>query len=286
VVFVAFVLVLVGAGVLMDCGRRRSRVEHRLRALGGGLDEMPSVRPRRSFRDLIAPGTPGTRRWRTAASSSAGALLGFQLAGLPGTILGVTAGAAGIRMLDRRTARSRTQAVERQLADLVDACTLAVRGGASVSQAFEVAASEVEEPMASIVGRAVSEQRLGASFDSVLSSISSAIGSEDARLFALVMGIHHRSGGNVAAPLEEVAATVRQRVAIRRELRALTAQGRISGAVLGILPVAFFVVLATTSHRELAPVYRSAAGAAMVVGGLVLEAIAYVWIRHLLKVEA
>ena len=140
--------------------------------------------------------------------------------------------------------------------------------------------------MATIVSRAVSEQRLGASFDSALGSISSAIGSEDARLFALVMAIHHRSGGNVAAPLEEVAATVRHRVAIRRELRALTAQGRISGAVLGILPVAFFVVLSATSHRELAPVYRSAAGAAMVVGGLLLEGIAYLWIRHLLKVEA
>ena len=103
--------------------------------------------------------------------------------------MGVAAGAAGIRIIDRRTARSRTQAVERQLAALVDACTMAVRGGASVSQAFEVAASEVEEPMASIVARAVSEQRLGASFGSVLDSISSAIGSEDARLFALVMGV-------------------------------------------------------------------------------------------------
>jgi tight adherence protein B len=189
-------------------------------------------------------------------------------------------------MLDRRRVRARTQAIERQLADLVDGCTMAVRGGASVAQAFEVAASEVEEPMATIVSRAVSEQRLGASFDSALGSISSAIGSEDARLFALVMAIHHRSGGNVAAPLEEVAATVRHRVAIRRELRALTAQGRISGTVLGILPVAFFVVLSATSHHELAPVYRSAAGAAMVVGGLVLEGAAYLWIRHLLKVEA
>ena len=284
--FVAFALILIGGGTLVELGIRRSRLESRLHAPGGGTDPGPTGGPRPRLGSLIIPATDRARRWRAAASMAAGAFLGSRLAGLPGAILGATTAGAGIRALDRRRARAMTRAIERQLADLVDGCTMAVRSGASVTQAFEVAASEVEEPMATIVSRAVSEQRLGASFDSALSSISTAIGSEDARLFALVMAIHHRSGGNVAAPLEEVAATVRHRVAIRRELRALTAQGRISGAVLGILPVAFFVVLSATSHRELAPVYRSAAGAAMVVGGLLLEGIAYLWIRHLLKVEA
>jgi Flp pilus assembly protein TadB len=55
--------------------------------------------------------------------------------------------------------------------------------------------------------------------------------------------------------------------------------------VLGILPIAFFLVLSATSHQQLAPVYRSAAGGGMVIAGLVLEALAYLWIRHLLKVE-
>ena len=84
-VFVAFVLVLVGAGVMMDGGRRRSRVEHRLRALGGGVDVVPAARPRRAFRDLIAPGSPRARRSRAAAAISVGGLLGLTLAGLPGT---------------------------------------------------------------------------------------------------------------------------------------------------------------------------------------------------------
>jgi tight adherence protein B len=90
----------------------------------------------------------------------------------------------------------------------------------------------------------------------------------------------------VAGAVEEVAGTIRHRIAVRRELRALSAQGRISGSILGALPIAFFLVLAVTSHQELAPVYRSPAGIAMISSGLVMEALAFVWIRRLLRVEA
>jgi tight adherence protein B len=190
-----------------------------------------------------------------------------------------------MRTLERRRLAARERALERQLADLVDACGLAVRGGASVARSLDVATLEVDEPMAALVAGVASEQQLGTPFETALDHLTTALGSEDARLFALVMAIHHRSGGNVARPLEEVATTIRHRLAVRRELRALTAQGRISGAVLGILPIAFFLVLSATSHQQLAPVYRSAAGGGMVIAGLVLEALAYLWIRHLLKVE-
>jgi tight adherence protein B len=118
-----------------------------------------------------------------------------------------------------------------------------------------------------------------------LETFAQALGTDDGRLFVLILTIHQRSGGNVAGALEEVASTIRHRVAVRRELRALTAQGRVSGTILGALPIGFFLVLATTSRGELVPIYRSAAGIAMVTAGLVLEALAYLWIRRLLKVQ-
>jgi tight adherence protein B len=99
------------------------------------------------------------------------------------------------------------------------------------------------------------------------------------------MTVHGKSGGNLAGALDEVVRTIRHRISVRRDLRALSAQGRISGTVLGSLPVGFFLVLASTSHRELAPVYRSGVGAAMVVAGLLMQALAYLWIRKLMKVQ-
>jgi len=59
----------------------------------------------------------------------------------------------------------------------------------------------------------------------------------------------------------------------------------VSGAILGALPIAFFLVLAATSRRQLGPIYRSVPGIAMVTGGLVMEGLAYLWIRRLLRIE-
>lgn len=279
-----FALILAGVLACLAQSAWRTAVERRMRALAASRSPTLIATSRRP--SLVIWWSQAGERLRTALASCAGALPGLRLAGLPGAALGVAVAFAARRMLARRTRLRSRQAIERQLADLVDACMLAVRGGASVAQALEIATQEVDEPMASIASRALAEQRLGVAFEPALRDLAAAVGSEDARLFALVMSIHHRSGGNVAGPLAEVATTIRHRIAVRRELRALTAQGRISGAVLGTLPVAFFLVLSATSHHELAPVYRSPAGAAMVIAGLVLEGVAYVWIRHLLKVEA
>lgn len=104
-------------------------------------------------------------------------------------------------------------------------------------------------------------------------------------MFVLVIGIQARTGGNLAAALEEVATTIHHRLAVRRELHALSAQGRMSGTILGLLPIAFFVVLGVTSRDQLEPVYRSTAGMALIVSGLAMQGLAYLWIRHLLRVE-
>ncbi len=218
------------------------------------------------------------------AASLAAVWLGYRVAGWPAAAMGAGAGATVPLLLRRRRRRRREDLVESQLAELADASSLALRGGSSTAQALEIASDELDEPLSSIVRSAVRRRALGTSFDRSLDWLVATIGTEDARLFGLVLGAHHRSGGNVSGALEEVAATIRHRIGVRHELRALTAQGRISGAILGALPIGFFLVMAVTSHRELGPVYRSPAGAAMVVTGLVFEVLAYLWIRHLLKV--
>ena len=288
----AFLVVIAGSAALMHQGRRRRLVERRALAIGGqaiaptGPVARPWMKAIRWFLSVDAGERPMSMIARDAVAAAVGGLVGIRLAGLPGALLGAGATVGALRAGRRSYAGRRTRTLERQLAEVVDACALAVRGGASVAQAVAVGAEEVEEPMRSLVQMVVSRQRLGMPFDDALSGFADTLGTEDARLFALVMSIHHRGGGNVAAPLREVASTIRHRIAVRRELRALTAQARISGVVLGTLPVGFFLVLLVTSHRELAPVYTSPAGVAMIVGGLVLEALAFVWIRHLIKVEA
>jgi tight adherence protein B len=213
-------------------------------------------------------------------------LAGFQLVGPLGLAAGTVGGALVPRALDRKRRGERSHRLERQLAEVAESTAMAVRSGLSIAQALEFAAEEATPPMSAVLGRCIQEQRLGVSFEEALGRFADELRSADARLFTLVVNIHARSGGNLAGALEDVAATIRHRIGVRRELRALSAQGRISGSILGALPIAFFLVLAATSHRDLAPVYRSGAGIAMISGGLVMEALAFLWIRRLLRVQA
>jgi tight adherence protein B len=214
------------------------------------------------------------------------AFVGLRLAGPVGVLLGAAVAVALPRELARRKTQARQAKLEQQLADAVETCALAVRAGLSIGQSIEFAADESEPPIRPLLRRTLEEQRIGAPFEQALQKFGETIGTEDSRLFVLVVTTHARSGGNLAGALDEVVATIRHRIEVRRELRALSAQGRVSGAILGSLPIAFFLVLAGTSHRELAPVYRSPAGIAMVSAGLVMEAVAYLWIRRLMRVEA
>jgi len=219
------------------------------------------------------------------ASGAAAALILGRFTGPIGWPVGAVAGWALPVAWRRRKAQHVALKLEGQLAELVESASLAVRTGLSITHALEFAAGEAESPIRDVIERVFIEQRLGLPFERGLDRLAETIGTDDARLFVLVVGVHAKSGGDLAGALDEVGSTIRHRVAVRRELRALSAQGRISGGVLGALPLLFFLVLAGTSRRELEPIYRSAPGMAMIGGGLAMQGIAYLWIRKMLRVE-
>ena len=216
---------------------------------------------------------------------AAGLALGRVVAPPVGGLVGLLAGACAPVMVRARWRRARTEVVERQLGEVAESTALAVRSGLSVRQALEFAAGEVSDPMAGLVRQALDRHGLGVPLEEAVWGLAQAVDPDAARLVALILGIHGRSGGNLGGALGEVSATIRHRIGVRRELRALSAQGRISGGILGFLPVGFSLVLSATSRQDLQPVYRTRAGMAMVSVGLAMQAAAYLWIRRLLRVE-
>jgi tight adherence protein B len=226
----------------------------------------------------------GRRLFRASALALVGWILGSFLAPPIGGIGGALAFAIFPRVLDRRRERKREEAIERQLAELSEATAQAVRSGLSVAQSLDFAVGESENPLRELLGKALVRQALGVPLEEALRGFGDEIDTDDIRLLVLVVGIHARSGGDLGGALDEVARTIRHRIAVRRELRALSAQGRVSGAILGSLPIAFFLVLSITSRRDLDPVLRSPAGMAMVGVGLLLQGLAFLWIRRLLRV--
>ena len=245
-----------------------------------GLQRQHGAITRVSFGDLT--------RWRGApfAAAALGAAFGVLVAGWVGGAIGAVAAFIVPPALRRRGIHRRAASMETQLADLTGAMALAVRSGLSAARALHAAADDAEAPLAEALRALVEAERVGEPFERALDRFAREVGSDDARLFALVVDLHAKTGGDLARALDEVSQTIRHRVGVRRDLRALSAQGRISGTVLGVLPVGFFLVLALTSRRELTAVVGTPAGAAMVIAGLVLEGLAFLWIRRLLRVEA
>jgi tight adherence protein B len=191
-----------------------------------------------------------------------------------------------LRALRRRRARPDKDALDRRVQEFADGVAAAVRGGQSIAQAVEFAATEARSPLDDASREFLSVRAVGTPFQPAFERFAERIGTDEARLLALVLGIHHRAGGDVAAALDDVSRTIRHRLGLRRELRALTAQGRISGLVLGVLPVGFFLIMALTSRGQMQPVLRSVPGTVLVTAGLLLDGLALLWIRRLLRIEA
>jgi tight adherence protein B len=126
---------------------------------------------------------------------------------------------------------------------------------------------------------------VGTPVGEALSDWADEQGSEDALLIVGVLDLHRRSGGDLPTVLDSLAETLRERRAAFRDVRALTAQARLSGVILGMLPIGFFGFLLLTSRREMLHAIGTPLGGAALGIGLGLELLAFLWIRYLLEVR-
>jgi tight adherence protein B len=204
----------------------------------------------------------------------------------PVLAIGGIAGAAVTRHLVRRRRRTsqRHRAAE-QIADAVGALSAGLRAGLSLSQALAYARDEADEPLRSDLASLVDKIEVGTPVGEALSGWADAQGSEDALLIVGVLDLHRRSGGDLPTVLDSLAGTLRERRAAFREVRALTAQARLSGVILGMLPIGFFGFLLLTSRREMLHAIGTPLGGTALGIGLGLELLAFLWIRHLLEVR-
>jgi tight adherence protein B len=214
-----------------------------------------------------------------------GLVVGWVVAGSPGAAIGGCAGGASPVVFRRRRAARRLEMVGDQLADAVSAIAAGGRSGLSLTQSVSFAAGQVGEPLGSSLREVADRTALGSPLEDALDRWVTAIPVPDVRLAAAVLRLHRRTGGALPPVLDGLARTLRERRASVREVHSLTAQARLSGAILGLLPLGFFLFLSATSRRDMAAAFRAPAGLTAIVVGLVLQAVAFLWIRHLLRVE-
>jgi tight adherence protein B len=204
----------------------------------------------------------------------------------PVPTLAASAGVGVILRLVRRRRRANARfCAAEQIADAVGGMSAGLRAGLSLPQSLAYARDEADEPLKTDLAGLVEKIELGTPVGEALSEWAEALGSEDAFLIVGVLDLHRRSGGDLPTVLDGLAATLRERRAAHRDVRAMTAQARLSGVILGMLPIGFFGFLLLTSRDEMLQAIGTPLGGMALGIGLGLEALAFLWIRHLLEVR-
>ena len=221
---------------------------------------------------------------RMVATIVVGVLV-LALAGPFAALLAVPCSAA-IAWFGRLRQRAKREVMRgEQLIDTVAGLAAALRAGLSLEQALRFAAQEAEPPIDLSLVALITDVDLGDPLDRALERWARAEGTADARLLAGVLRMDRRSGGDLPRILDQVASTLRERREAEGEVRALTAQARLSGLILGLLPIGFFLFLLLTSTKDVIAALHTPVGVGAILLGAVLEIVAFVWIRHLLEVR-
>lgn len=176
------------------------------------------------------------------------AVIGYFLPQDNSLVIAAVAGILGLRIprfYVHTMAKRRMESFDNQLSDTLNLWVNALRSGYSVLQAMEAIATELPPPVSVEFERVVQEVRLGLSVEQALANMYRRVPSEDLDLVITAVNIQREVGGNLAEVLDTISYTIRERVRIKGEIRTLTAQGRVSGWIISLLPVAlgFFLYL-------------------------------------------
>lgn len=201
----------------------------------------------------------------------------FFAGALAGILMGL--GLLGLRI------RRRRKKFTNQLGDMLTMVANALRAGFSFMQAFELISREMDAPMGREVQLVVNEVNLGNTLESALDNMQRRVASPDFELVVTAVLIQRQVGGDLASILDTISETIAERVRMRREVMAMTAQGRASGWVLAAIPIGLFIILYMINPNYLSPLLDTDVGRMCIVGALVLEVIGFLVIQRIVDIK-
>jgi tight adherence protein B len=186
--------------------------------------------------------------------------------------------------LKRRRAK-RLAAFGHSLADTLQLMSGSLSAGLSLAQSIDTIVREGAEPITSEFRRVVIETRLGVTLEDSLEGVGQRMESRDFEWVVMAIRIQREVGGNLAELLLTVAATLREREYLRRHVKALSAEGRLSCYVLGGLPPGFLLYLSLSKPDYVSPLYTTPIGWILCVGMALLLGVGMFWMSKVAKVD-
>ncbi|WP_299411627.1 type II secretion system F family protein [uncultured Dialister sp.] len=192
--------------------------------------------------------------------------------------------AADFVFVQRRISK-RLNNFQRQLADCLSLVANSLRAGFSFLQTMEIISREMEPPMSTEFSRVMGDTSLGRSLDEALHDMDERVGSADFSLVVTAVLIQQQVGGNLATILDTIRSTITERIRLRREIGTLTAQGKASGMVLTVIPIAMALFLYLTAPDYITPLFTTTIGRMFIVGAALLVIIGFMIIRKIVNIK-
>ncbi|MBZ5734308.1 type II secretion system F family protein [Nocardioides sp. TRM66260-LWL] len=296
----------------LSAADRVSRYTSAVSGLGGGQAGLPKIDPDQAIAQAKDAATQMLHRNRDletriarrldAAGSEmkpaewllvhlgvfvAAALLGLLLSAgnlLLGLLVVVLGAVGPWIVLGVRGARRRRRFAA-SLPDTLQLMSGALAAGLSLQQAVDTIVKEGSDPIAGEFRRVMVETRLGVSVEEALDGVAERFESKDFEWVVMAIRIQRQVGGNLAELLDTVAATMREREYMRRQVASLSAEGRLSAWVLGCLPGLFLLYLVLTQGSYVAPLFHDPRGWVLLGGGTLWLSLGVFWMSRLVKVE-
>lgn len=311
--FIAVVLFLEGAYLAWNAykGPEAKRIERRLRAMSTGaqdggersivkkrlLAETPTL-------DRLLLEIPRVHRLDRLLLQSGlvlnvagflgltilGVLTGFILAAVFGLPLlavigaGVAVGALPLFYV-LNAKRKRLITFEQQLPDALDLMGRALRAGHAFSSALKMVGDEMPEPVAGEFRTTFDELNYGISLQDALQNMTTRVPSDDLRYFIIAVLIQRETGGNLTELLDSISALIRARLKLMGTIRVLSAEARLSGWILGLLPFGLVVILNIINPKFMSILWTDPAGLKLVWTMLAMMVLGVFWMRRVIRIH-
>ncbi|CEG26054.1 hypothetical protein BN1002_00893 [Bacillus sp. B-jedd] len=198
-----------------------------------------------------------------------GAILGYLL---PGFIL-------------KKKEKERVEKFNEGLADMISTIIGSLRAGFSFPQALKSVAEESGSPIKEEIESVIKSMQYGSSIEEALNELKERMPSDDLDLMIQAILIQRQVGGNLATVLEKIVETIRDRTRIQRQIKTLTAQGRMSGMVIALLPFFLGIALFFIQPEFISSLFTHPVGLGMVGAGVISSVIGFIFIRKITQIE-
>jgi len=185
----------------------------------------------------------------------------------------------------KNSANKRRQAIAGQTAELLKFLTGALRAGFGLSQALESIADQLPSPMSDEIQQVLQTVRLGLSLPEALTLMAQRVQSDELDMLVVAINVQYETGGNLAPTLDSIGKTIQDRLQIKREIRALTAQQRMSGYILALLPIGLAIFMYIANPNYIMRLFAPGWVRILPASALLMMLMGFLVIRKIIEIE-